>query len=65
MTDQSTDTTNAQFGEPMSFIGITYKWMGEGLFTGAEVTQSHHQKSTLAWVTAHKLWKPRVLTPGN
>ena len=45
MTDQSMDTTNAQLGEPMSFIRVTYRSMGEWLLTGAEITQSqlHHQ----------------------
>ena len=30
--------TKFQFGESMSFIGVTYKNMGEGLLTGAEIT---------------------------
>ena len=43
MTDQS--TTKVQLGEPMSFIGVTYRNMGEGLLTGAEMTQGqlYHQ----------------------
>lgn len=27
-----------QLGEPMTFIGVTYKSMGEKLFTGTEIT---------------------------
>ena len=42
---QSMGTTEGQFGEPMSFIGVTFRIMGEGLFIGAEMTQRqlHHQ----------------------
>jgi hypothetical protein len=45
MTDQSTDTTNIQLGEPVSFIHLTYWSIGEGLLTGEEMTQSqmYHQ----------------------
>lgn len=39
MTEQSMDTTKAQHGEPAVFIGFTYGSMGEGLFTGAAMTQ--------------------------
>ena len=44
-TDQSTDTTKVQLGEPMSFIGVTYRNMGEELLIGTEMTQRqlHHQ----------------------
>jgi hypothetical protein len=34
------DTTKVQFGEPMSFAGVIYRNKGEGLLTGAEMTQS-------------------------
>ena len=39
------DTIQVQLGEPMSFIGILHKNMGEKLLTGAEMTQKqlHHQ----------------------
>jgi hypothetical protein len=30
-TDQSMNTTKVQLGDPMSFIGVTYRNMGEGL----------------------------------
>ena len=30
MIDQSKDTTNIEFGEPTSFIGVTYRNMGVG-----------------------------------
>jgi hypothetical protein len=33
------DTTEVQFDEPMSFIGITYRGVGEGLLIGAEISQ--------------------------
>lgn len=38
MTEQSMDTTKAQHGEPMIFIGVTYGSMDEGLFIGAAMT---------------------------
>lgn len=41
MIDQSMNTTKVQFGEPISFIGITYRNVGEGLLTGAEITQTN------------------------
>ena len=46
----SKDTTKDQLGEPMSFIGITYRNIIEGLLTGAEMTQRqlHHQNPTPA-----------------
>lgn len=33
-------TVRVQVGGPMSFIGVTFKNMGEGLFIGASMTQS-------------------------
>ena len=56
MTDQSKVTTKVQLGKPMSFIGIIYRNMGEGLLKEAEMSQRHlHPRSPpLAWVTAHK-----------
>jgi hypothetical protein len=44
-TDQGMDSTTIQLGGPMSFIGATYRNMGEGLLTGAEITlgQPHHK----------------------
>lgn len=43
--NQSVDTTKVQLGDPMSFTGITYRSMGEGLLRGVEKTlrQLHHQ----------------------
>ena len=54
MTDQSLDTTQVQLGEPVSFIEVTYRNMGEELLIGSEMTQRqlHHP----AWVTLHKRW---------
>lgn len=45
ITDQSTDTTKGQLGEPMNSLGFVYRNMGERLLTGAEMTQRqlHHQ----------------------
>lgn len=40
MTDQSTDATKVQLDKPVSFIGVTYRNMGEGFLTGAEMTQT-------------------------
>lgn len=34
ITDPSTDTTEVHFGELMSFIGVIYSNMGEGLLKG-------------------------------
>ena len=39
MNVQITDTTEVQLGEPVSFIGMSYRNMGEGLLTGVERTQ--------------------------
>ena len=52
------DTVKVQLAEPVSFIGITYRSMGEGLLTRAEMTQRqlHHQGPS-SWVTAHKNWE--------
>lgn len=43
--DQTTDATKVQFGEPMSFIRVTYKNMVEMLRIRGEMTQRqlHHQ----------------------
>ena len=59
-TDQSTDTTKVQLGKPMSFIGVTYRTMGEGLLTRAEMTQRqvYLHSPPSAWVRAHKSWDP-------
>ena len=35
-TDQSAHTTKVLLGEPISFIGVTYRNMGEGLLTGED-----------------------------
>ena len=37
-TDLSTDNTKNQLGEPISFTGVTYRSMGEGLPTQVWVT---------------------------
>lgn len=38
VTDQSKETTESQFDEPMVFISIASRNMGEGLLTEAEMT---------------------------
>lgn len=60
MTNESTDSSRAQFGEPLSFIGITYRNMGEGLFTGAKKDSKTTAplNPTPARVTPHESWKP-------
>jgi hypothetical protein len=46
MTEQSTNATKVGHGEPMSFIRVTYRGMGEWPLTGAEMTQRHlHHQS--------------------
>ena len=66
MTNQSTNITKVQLGEPMSFIGVTYRNMGEGSCTGAEMTQRqlYHQgppqhewqlTNLETWSTLHSL----------
>lgn len=34
-----TNTTKVQFGEPINFIEVTCRNRGEGILTGAEMTQ--------------------------
>lgn len=45
----SKDTTKVQPDEPMSFSGVTYRNLGEGLFIGTEMTQTQlaHQSPPL------------------
>lgn len=58
MAGQNTNTIKVRHGEPMSFIQVTYKSMGEGLLRGAERTQRHrHRQFHPAWVAAHKTWE--------
>ena len=56
-TDQSAHTTKVLLGEPISFIGVTYRNMGEGLLTGAEMTQRqlHHQSPPSMGDSSQKL----------
>jgi hypothetical protein len=39
MTNQSMNTTKVQLHEPMAFIEVASKTLGEGLLIGAEMTQ--------------------------
>ena len=45
ITDQNTETTKVQLGEPVSFIRVAYRNMGRDFLIGAEMTyrQLHHQ----------------------
>jgi hypothetical protein len=52
--------TKVQLGEPLSFIGVTYRSMGKGLLTLAKMTQmtATSPRLTPAWGTAHSSQKP-------
>lgn len=39
MTNQGSDTTHVQLGEPMSFIGVAYRNTGEASLIGGETIQ--------------------------
>jgi hypothetical protein len=45
------DTIKIILGEPVTFIGVIYRSMGEGLLTGAEMThgQLYHQSLPQHW----------------
>ena len=52
-TDQSKDTIKVHLGEPMNFIGVTYRNMGGELLTGKEMTKTDAPpKPTPVCVTA-------------
>lgn len=59
MADQSADSTRLQLGEPLSFIWVTYRNIGERVTYSLEMIQktAATPNSTLAWVRAHKNWK--------
>ena len=50
------NTTKVQLREPMNFIGVPYRSMGEGLLTEAEMTQRqlHYPNPRQQWGTAHE-----------
>lgn len=50
-TDQSTNTNKVQPGEPMSFIGVNYRNMGEEILTKEKIVSktAASPKSTPAW----------------
>lgn len=56
-TFQCTCTIKIQFGDPMSFIGITNRIMDEGLLTRAETAerQVHHQSARQLCDSSQKL----------
>lgn len=61
-TDQSTDSTIVQHGEPMSFIGATCKSMGQGLLTGVEMTRRQlHYQGHPSMGDKYQNWEPGAL----
>lgn len=56
MADQSEDTTKVQLGEPMSFIGVTYRNAGERLPMGAETIKKKTKLSHLLGLTHIPYW---------
>lgn len=58
-TDQNTNTTKVQRGEPRSFMGDVYRNVGVEILTGAENDSKRavSPKPLQAWVTAHKAGK--------
>ena len=58
-TDQSAHPTNVLLGEPISCIGVLYGNMGEGLLTGAEMTQrQRHPRSPHSMGDSSESWAP-------
>ena len=55
---QSMGTTKVQLSKPMSFIGVTYRSMGEWLLTGAEITQSCILKAYPSMGDSSQSWGP-------
>lgn len=54
-----TDKTKVQFGESMSFMGLTFRNMGKELHIGLELTQGQLLPlATPPWVTPYKNWEP-------
>jgi hypothetical protein len=49
------DITKVRHGKPVSFIGVTFSNMGEGLLPGTEMTQkiTASSRPTLEWLTAY------------
>ena len=60
MTDLNTDNTKVQLGKPTKCIDVSYKNMGKGLLTGAEMTQRqlHHQGPARS--SEHNTWPWRA-----
>ena len=58
--DRSIETTKVQLDDPMSFVGVICRSVGEGLCTEAEMTQTAASpkpaspKPTPDWMTTHK-----------
>lgn len=49
------DTSEVHLDEPIRFIGVIFRNVGEGLLTGAEMTlTAMSPKPTQAWMTVHK-----------
>lgn len=52
------DTIQVHIGEPVSFIGLTYRTEGEGLEDQKSPRDNCIPKTHSTWVTAHKNWEP-------
>lgn len=59
-TDQRTDKTKVQFSEPLSFIGATFRNLGEMLLRNRKYSKTAAWPLP-AWLTAHKAGNPAVL----
>lgn len=49
MTHQGMDVTKAHLDEIMSFVGVNYKSIGEGLLTETEITQRRLYHQSPPW----------------
>jgi hypothetical protein len=65
--DQRMDTTiQVQRGKPQSFIGTTYRSMGEGILTGIEMTQRQlHFQSPPSISDSSQSWEPGAHCTGR
>lgn len=52
------DTTQVHIGEPVSFIGLTYRTEGEELEDQKSPRDNCIPQNPLNMVTAHKNWEP-------
>lgn len=59
MTDRSNESTEVQFGDPLSLLEVTYRSVA-GLLVRSGMTQKScfTERPTTAWVTVHKTAPP-------